>query len=114
MEIRGSISPGFRGAADIVHHDRLTRDARYANINKVHSKAARVLEEVVFSPAQRLPGFSIIDTNLEGSDRDVRVDDLYAEPVFRGASLGFQEQRTADIALDDLPLHVDTADFEVC
>jgi hypothetical protein len=71
------------------------------------------LEEIVFSPAKRLPGFPIVDTDLERFDRDVRVDNLYAEPVFGGATLGFQEQRTADVALDDLPLHVDSADFEV-
>lgn len=60
-----------------------------------------------------MPGFTTINANLERPDRDVRVDDLYAEPVFGGATLGFQEKRASDTALDDLPFHVDTADLEV-
>lgn len=55
-----------------------------------------------------------IGANLKRLNRDIRVDHLYTEPVFRGSCLGFQEQRTADVAFDDLPVHVDSADFEVC
>ena len=114
VKVRGSVSPRFRGAADIVHHDRLPRNARYANINRIHPKAARVFKEVVVLPGRRPPRLSSVGTNLQRFNRDVRVDNLDTEPVFRGPILGFQEQRTADVALDDLPVHVNSADFEVC
>lgn len=89
--------------ANTLDSHRLSVNARDLHINSIRSKAARVLEEVVWLPGGSIPCLATVGRNLELGDADVRVADLHREPVLGGTLLVLELDGRGDAAGDEVP-----------
>jgi hypothetical protein len=89
--------------ANTLDSHRLSVNARNLHINSIRSKAARVLEEVVWLPGGSLPCLSTVGRDLELGDADVRVADLHREPELGGTLLVLELNGRGDATGDEVP-----------
>jgi hypothetical protein len=92
-----------RRNANTLDSHRLSVNTCNLHINSIRSKAARVLEEVVWLPGGSFPCLAAVGRDLELGDADVRVADLHREPELGGTLLVLELDGRGDAAGDEVP-----------